>query len=268
MRTRARTLRGPPSPTRTPAHSPPAPIAAPALDVALTPAGFDADGPAGRAVLVVDVLRAGTAVATALANGARAVIPAESRGEAGRLVATLDAEVTLFAGEHGDAQLPGFAAGSSPGQFTAEAVAGKTVVLLTSNGTPTLAAVRGAREVAVGALVNAGAAARFLRQCAEAGRPAVVVCAGNAGRVALEDALCAGLLVDRVAGDASSLGDGARIAHGLYRGAQADFARAFLGADHARRLVQMGAGEDVAACARIDALDVLPVLRDNRIVAG
>lgn len=216
---------------------------------------------------MVDVFRAGTSVVTALANGARAVIPVKSQGEAGRLVSRFDADVSMFAGERDGVALPGYASDVSPRRFSSEAVRGKTVVMLSSNGTPSFARANKTRETAIGTFVNAIAAADYLRREAHAGG-ATIVCAGYRGGVALEDVLCAGLLVERVAGSAMGCGDGAQIAHGLYRGAKHDLARALVSADRTRQLVDAGAGDDVAACVRIDAIDVLPVFRDNRLVAA
>ncbi|WP_420457039.1 2-phosphosulfolactate phosphatase [Rubrivirga sp.] len=240
------------------------------LSVALHPGGLDPESLDGRAVVVVDVLRASTTIVTALANGARAVIPVADEGEAGRLAATLDREATVLGGERGGRQLAGFALGNSPSAYTPDAVAGRTVVLTTTNGTAALVRASGAARLAVGALVNAAAAAVWLGRALDDGLDATVVCAGWQGRVALEDALCAGLLVDRLVGHdrAEPLDDGARIALGLYRGARDDLARALFGADHTRRLVALGAGDDVAACARLDTLDVVPVYRDRQLVAG
>ncbi len=239
------------------------------LSVALSPAGLDPDALDGHAVLVVDVLRASTTIATALANGARAVIPVADEGEAGRLAATLDRESTVLGGERGGRPLAGFALGNSPATYTAEAVSGRTVVLTTTNGTTALVRASPASRLAVGALVNAAAAAAWLGRALDDGLGATVLCAGWQGRVALEDALCAGLLVDRLLDHpaADPPDDGARIALGLYRGARHDLARALFGADHTRRLVALGAGDDVAACARLDTLDVVPVYRDRQLVA-
>ena len=238
------------------------------LDVALTPAALDADAHAERAVVVIDVFRASTTIVTALANGARAVIPVADKGEAGRLAATLDRDTSLLGGERDGRTLPGFPVGNSPSEYTPDRVAGKTVVLTTTNGTAALVAARAAARTAVGAFVNAGAAAGWLRAALGDGLGAVLVCAGWRGRVSLEDTLCAGLLVDRVAGSAAGLGDAAQIAHGLYRGARGDLARALLSADHTRRLLALGASDDVAACVRLDVAETVPVYRDNRLVAA
>ena len=216
---------------------------------------------------MVDVLRAGTTIATALANGARAVLPVETQGDAGRLRAHLDDDVSVFAGERDGVILSGYACDASPLSFSAQAVERKTVVLLTSNGTPAIVRSRGAERVVVAALVNAHVVAERLRSALEDGG-ATIVCAGHQGRIAVEDVLCAGLLVDRVVGGASTLGDGSRVAHGLYRGAQGDLARALMAADRTHDLVRSGHADDVAACARLDTLEVVPVYQDNRLVAG
>lgn len=237
------------------------------LSVALSPLGLDADALDGQAVLMVDVLRASTTIVTAIENGARSVIPVADKGQAGRLAASLDRDVSVLGGERGGEKLPGFALGNSPREYTPEVVGGKTVVLTTTNGTAALVRARGAARLAVGALVNAASGAAFLRRALEDGLDATVLCAGWEGRVSLEDALCAGLLVDRV-GEGQTLDDGARIAHGLFRGARGDLARALFNADHTQRLVALGAGDDVAFCARLDASDALPVYRDNQLVAG
>jgi len=237
-----------------------------ALSVALTPSGLDTDALADRAVLMVDVLRASTSIATALANGARAVIPVADKGEAGRLAASLGRDAVVLAGERGGETLPGFPLGNSPASFTVEAVSGKTVVLTTTNGTAVLVRAQAATRLAVGGFVNAGAAVGFLQRALDDGLAATIVCAGWQGQVSLEDALCAGYLADRLG--VRPEGDGGRIAQGLYLGVRANLGRALRQSDHARRLVSLGSEADIAACAEIDTLVVLPVFRDNRLVAA
>ena len=238
------------------------------LQVALSPLALDGEALRDRTVVVVDVLRASSTVVTALANGARAVIPVAEQGEAGRLAAMLDADVSLLGGERGGQRLAGFGAGNSPLEYTPEVAGGRTVVLTTSNGTRAMALARAADAAAVGCFLNASVAAGFLRAAVEAGRPATVLCAGSGGRVSLEDTLCAGLLVEGVASEAevARLGDAAQMAFALWRGSRAQLARALFGAEHTQRLIALGHADDVTYCARTDALPVLPLLRDNRLV--
>ena len=241
-------------------------MSAPDLDVLLTPGGLTEDSLHGRAVVVVDVLRASTTIVAALENGARAVIPVADKGEAGRLAASLDADVSLLGGERGGETIAGYQAGNSPLEYTPDAVAGRTVVLTTTNGTAAVVRARSAAEAAVGAFTNAGAAAGFLRRALDAGRPATVLCAGSEGRVSLEDTLCAGLLVTRVVDDVSEMADSVQIAAALYRGSADRLARSIFGARHTQRLIALGYADDVAFAARIDASDALPVFRDGRLV--
>jgi 2-phosphosulfolactate phosphatase len=159
---------------------------------AVTPAAV-----AGRAVAVIDVLRASTSIAAALAHGARAVVPLPDPAtvaERARGYARVD---VVLAGERQMRPVAGFAIGNSPDDFTADAVAGRTVLLATTNGTPALAAAAaaGARQVCSAAFVNLAAATHVLRTALRGGLGVTIVCAGQDGRFALEDAACAGRIV-------------------------------------------------------------------------
>src|SRR5690348_18062552 len=79
------------------------------VDVHFTPAGLVAGDLAGRGVVVIDVLRATTTVITALANGAKAVIPAASSEEAVRLASNLEKDGVVLAGERKSVKIEGFA---------------------------------------------------------------------------------------------------------------------------------------------------------------
>lgn len=223
----------------------------------------------GRVVLVIDVLRASTTIAVALASGARAVIPFEGVDEATMRARSLDRSEVLLAGERRMAPVPGFDLGNSPREFTAATVAGKTVLLTTSNGTAAMVAAQGAAEVVIGAYVNHGAVLARLRAAARAGQSLSIVCAGSNGRFALEDAACAGRFVRGVArrGIRPELGDAARAAALIDRRLGADVPALLAACDHGRALVAAGYGEDLATCAALDSHPVVPVLRDRQLVA-
>ena len=93
----------------------------------------------GTTVVAIDVLRACSTIVTALANGAKAVIPVSDMVQAGRLAANLDADTGLLGGERGGKRIDGFQVGNSPAEYTPEAVHDRTVVLTTTNGTQTIA---------------------------------------------------------------------------------------------------------------------------------
>ncbi len=219
---------------------------------------------AGAVVAVIDALRATSTIATALAHGARAVIPCASPGEARRVAAA--APGRLLAGEEGALPIPGFDLGNSPREYSPEAVAGREIALVTTNGTRAIRLVQdgmGGRlgNVLLASFLNAGAAARALAEAA-AGRDVVIVCSGTAGRFSLDDFLCAGALADALeASGAEGLDDLAQAARDAYRQNRGRLAEALAGCRHARFLFDAGLGGDVAFCARENVFDVVPVVR-------
>lgn len=222
----------------------------------------------GRTALVVDVLRASTTIIAALAAGCAAVVPVRDAAEARRRAARAPAGA-LVAGERRGEPLPGADLGNSPLEFVAPRVQGRVIFLTTSNGTRALLAARRADRVGVAALVNARAAVAW---AAAAGRDVALLCAGERGAPALEDTVCAGLLVEGLLAVAS----GARIAPGAEaarRAAQAygrNVARLGQDAPWARALAGRGRARDVTACLALDTTTLVPVYRADvdRVVAG
>jgi 2-phosphosulfolactate phosphatase len=223
---------------------------------------------AGRVVLVIDVLRASTSIAVALGNGARAVIPFDAVDEASSRARSLDRREVLLAGERRMSAIPGFDLGNSPGEFGADVVAGKTVLMTTSNGTAALVGAQGAGEVLVGAYANYSAVVSRLRAAARAGKSLAIVCAGSGGRFALEDAACAGRFVRGVArrGLQPDLGDAARAAALIDRRLGSDIEAMLRSCDHGRALAAAGFEADLVACAALNTHAVVPVLLDRQLV--
>jgi len=138
------------------------------IEVYFTPHGLAPNELAGRTVVAVDLLRASTTIAVALAAGAREILPAGSTEEALRLAQNLESDQVVLAGERKSVRIPGFALGNSPLEFTPEAVGGRTIVLTTTNGTQALLAAQGAREIIVAAAVNFGVVVERARAAAKA----------------------------------------------------------------------------------------------------
>ena len=222
---------------------------------------------AGRVVAVIDVLRASTTIAVALANGARNIVPFDSTEEVIlRSKSFARADVRL-AGERKMLAIPGFDFGNSPAEFTPEAVTGKTVLISTTNGTAALVAVQGARDVVVGAYVNFSAVLALLRTALRGGTAISIVCAGRERQFSLEDAACAGRYVRhllRRGGDVV-LNDAARAAVQIERGYGDHLDRLFAEAAHGRALVEAGFAGDLELCAAIDTFPVIPVYQDRQI---
>jgi 2-phosphosulfolactate phosphatase len=146
--------------------------------------------------VVIDVFRAFSTACYAVAAGAR-VVPVGDIGDALALGARHPD--WLLAGERHGRDLPGFHFGNSPARIAASALAGRTLVHTTHSGTQGLTQASAADEVLTGSLVNAAALVRYLRR--QSPRQVSIVRMGwEARERALEDDLCAELLVARLAG--------------------------------------------------------------------
>ncbi|WP_293171138.1 2-phosphosulfolactate phosphatase [Oceanithermus sp.] len=215
--------------------------------------------PPAPAALVVDVIRATTTAAYLLNAGARELWLTSSL-EGARALA--ERQGALLAGERGGLPPEGFDLGNSPREVRPERVRGRGVVMTTTNGTrAALRAAEAVPEVALAALVNAGAAVLW---AAGRGDGVALVAAGREGRVALDDAYTLGALVTglRARVPEAELDDGARLAEALFL-AQPDARSALAASAAARALEPVGLAADVEVCARADALAVLPVLAER-----
>jgi len=237
------------------------------IEVFFTPAELAGAPIADHAAVVVDVLRATSTITQAIANGARTIYPVGSMEEAVRLAQNLDRETLLLCGERKALKIEGFDLGNSPLEFTRETVEDRVLVMATTNGTPALVAASAARSTCALSMLNLGAVAESL----EGAEAVAIVCAGRENRFALEDAVCAGMLVERLTAAASvapeDLNDGAAAALALAQrfgdDPEAMFARTAAG----RQLISIGQEQDLAHCARIDLVDVVPRLEERRITA-
>ena len=210
------------------------------VHVAFTPAE---EAPAGLGI-VVDVLRASSTIAQALASGYRRVLCCAEIDEARALRGAVPDAVV--GGERDAVRIEGFDVGASPREFL-EARA-ETLILSTTNGTRAiLTTAARSRETLLGSLLNLGAVAR---RAAQSGEDVAVVCAGFKGRFALDDAYCAGRIVQLLDRERT---DAAKAAELIARA----FPTAYEGLT-ARTYGPPGLEEDIAFCAREDRLDVVP----------
>lgn len=236
------------------------------IDVLFGPSMLAPVAVTGRVVAVIDVLRASTTIATALANGARNVVPLESADAVITRAKQFERADVRTAGEQKMQPIPGFDLGNSPREMTREAVDGKTVLFTTTNGTATLLAVQGARDVVIASYVNASAVSSLLRTAARGGTDISIVCAGRDRQFSLEDAACAGRYVRLVTKQIDAeLGDGAFACTVLDRRYGDRLDKLFADSEHGRALAEAGFGEDLAACGAVNAHPVIPIYQDRQI---
>jgi 2-phosphosulfolactate phosphatase len=237
------------------------------IDVFFGPAGVTPADVAGRAVAVIDVLRASTSIAVALDNGARAIIPFENSEDAVSRAKAFERSDVRLAGERKSLPIPGFDLGNSPLQYTREAVEGRTILMATTNGTGAVTATQGARDVIVSSYVNFSASMSMLRAALRTGTDVVLLCAGQDRRFALEDAACAGRFAHHISKRLTSvtLNDGAQACVLIDKKYGDNLMKLFDASSHGRALREAGFGDDLAVCAAVDSHGVLPVYQDRQI---
>jgi 2-phosphosulfolactate phosphatase len=232
------------------------------IETILTPAGvraLDERDLTGAVCVVFDVLRATSTMVTALTNGAARIMPAQEIEDA--VLLKRAQPQALLAGERGGHRITAavsgsvdFDLGNSPREFTRERVENRTIIMTTTNGTRALRVASPARVVLVGSFLNLSATAEAVRlsRC----RQVLLVCAGTGDGAAYEDTLAAGALTSRLAAvGPCELDDATRMAMALFEAHKADLPGALVLGSNGRRLAADAAlKDDIACCARLDAL--------------
>ncbi|SFE93477.1 2-phosphosulfolactate phosphatase [Paenibacillus algorifonticola] len=209
-----------------------------------------------KTAIIVDVLRAGSTIVTALAAGAAAIIPVETVMEAKAAQQPGD----LLGGERFCRKIAGFDLGNSPSEYDHAAVSNRRIILTTTNGTRALQKAARADYVLTAALLNATASAQA---AAALRRDIVILCAGYNDEFAAEDGFCAGLLLDRLqlAGPAPvELDDFGLAMLAFYRNRSSYALETLASGVTGKRLAKIGLQRDIEACAPIDLYKEVPQL--------
>jgi len=220
------------------------------VHVAFTP-GEAAAAPTG---IVIDVLRATSTIAQALSVGYRRVLCVAELEQARTLRAELSG--SIVGGERDAIRIEGFDVGASPREFLESRA--ETLILSTTNGTRTIVtAAERCDEVLLGSLLNLAAVAAAAR---ERGEDVAILCAGYKGAFALDDAYCAGRLVQLLGGERTDAAVAAEVIACAYPDA--------LSGLNARTYGPPGLEEDIAFCARESVLDAVPRFAGMRGLAA
>ncbi len=235
------------------------------IEALFTPSEITEPAVKDKPVVVIDVLRACTTIAFAMSRGCERIIPVASVEAAMNLASSLEKKVTLLGGEREGKRIDGFDLGNSPLEYTTDVVKGKAVVLATTNGTKAISMSQGAKEILVASFVNMASVVE--RAAGPGGGSLTIVCAGESGKFSLEDAVCAGMLIERLGESRNvELNDGAHAARLLYRQNQDSIADLLKQCEHGRYLESLGFAKDLDICSRVDSLSILPVVKEGRIV--
>jgi len=236
------------------------------IDLYLTPVPFGKAAVEGKAVVVIDVLRSSTSICAALMAGAKGVIPTPGPGEAGEMWTKIGSDMAVLAGERSGVKIENFQLGNSPSEFNGAAVGGKFVIMTTTNGTALFSKTYTACPVLSGALVNVSMVAQRL---ADENKDVIIACCGREGHFSIEDTLCGGMLVDLLKerhGKEIRQNDASSLALLLYRSNKDRIKVAIEDGEHGRFLASIGFSDDVSTASAVDTINVLPVLRDGRLV--
>ncbi|EFA81134.1 hypothetical protein PPL_05971 [Heterostelium album PN500] len=215
-------------------------------------------------VVVIDVLRATTTIASALNNGASGVKAVSEVSECIEVAAQLNG---VAGGEREGKVAPGLEHGNSPLEYTRELLGGRPLVLTTTNGTRllNLAQKHSPKQIITGAFVNLDAVVTHIRaekKLSESNRLNVVLaCAGWRDSVCLEDSMFAGAVVSRLreTGDFQIQCDSAQTVESLYNSAKSDLYENLKSASHFQRLAKLNLFDDLRFCLTPSTINLVPL---------
>jgi 2-phosphosulfolactate phosphatase len=236
----------------------------PTIYTSLSPALLPLYDVTNCVVVVIDILRATSTIATALYHGAREVIPVDSVEKCIRLGKELEC---ITAGERDGKVAEGLQYGNSSFEYPRDFIEGKILVLTTTNGTRLLhmALAKGATEIITGSFLNLSAVCDHLLQ---ANKNVILACAGWKDKVNIEDTMFAGAVIHRIKDHFSINCDSSQIALNLYQMAK-DNMYEFMkknDASHYHRLTNFGLEKDIRHCLTPDVANVLPEYVHGKLV--
>ncbi|WP_306644112.1 2-phosphosulfolactate phosphatase [Sanyastnella coralliicola] len=211
--------------------------------------------------VVIDVLRATSAISTGIDNGIEAVIPVSSIDEAREY---LNNGYTVAA-ERGGEVVEGFPFGNSPYAFMDPSLKGKEVVLTTTNGTKAIHMASEMPTVIIGSLNNLDVVCRWL---IEQRKDVLLLGSGWKDKFNLEDTICAGAIADQLIESRlfKAEEDSTIAAKFIYRSARENIFSFLRASSHRRRLRRLNLNEDVKYCLTPNNVRSIPILKDGKLV--
>ncbi len=232
----------------------------PRIEVCFSPLSLPLHQDEHEVVVMVDVLRASSAICTAFQYGVKRILPLETLEEAR---AYRDEGYMVGAERRGEV-VDGFELGNSPFHYMREDLKGRTVAMTTTNGTKAIRAVKDDKTLYVGSLLNLSAL------CEELGRlrkNTLILCAGWKDRFNLEDSICAGAITADLLLDKGFIShhDSSIASKYLYLSARSNYFGFLRSSSHRRRLKALNLNEDIKYCLTTDRSEVLPFFRDGAL---
>lgn len=234
----------------------------PSLHTVLSPKLLDIYDIENSVVVIIDVFRATSTIATALHNGASKIIPVD---DVAKCIAIGNATPnSITAGERDGKVIDGLQYGNSPTEYPESFIKDKTLVLTTTNGTKLLhmALNKNASNVITGSFPNLSAVCNYLL---EQNKNVFLGCSAWKDRFNLEDTLFAGAVIDKIKDNFDIHCDSSLMAYEMYQLHKHDLKSYIQTLTHWHRLAQYGLEKDMEYCVSIDVANVLPLYKNGAL---
>jgi 2-phosphosulfolactate phosphatase len=231
------------------------------VEVCFTPGEYTYFKGEFEIVVVIDVLRATSAICAAFEHGVASIIPVPTIEEA----QAYKDQGYLAGAERKGQIVEGFDFGNSPFSYMREDFKGQEVVLTTTNGTKSLDVAKDAEVVVVGSFLNLQYLSQWL---VKQEKNILCLCSGWQDKFNLEDTICAGAISDFLisSGKFTSEEDSSIAAKYLYLSAKDNYLGYLKSSSHRRRLKNLNLNEDIKYCLTPNQTDVIPILKDGKLV--
>lgn len=218
----------------------------------------------GKTTVVIDVLRATSTIIAALDNGAREIIPVDTVDFAVKVSGSAFGGQTLLAGERNTIKVEGFALGNSPLEFSKEIVAGKSIILYTTNGSKAIIKAKFSENLFIASFNNLGILAKLLY---EMGRDIEILCSGSNGQFCIEDTVCAGKLISEIQklDKNIELSDASLASVSLAKSFGSNILRMLKNSEHGKLLIENGFGNDLKFVSKLNISKTIPMYSESVI---
>ena len=233
------------------------------IEVCFSPLSYPLFHNSNSIVVVIDILRASSAITTAFFNGVTKMIPVATVEEA----QTYKEQGYLVAAERDGEIVKGFDLGNSPFGYMNAKVKGKTIAITTTNGTQAISVAMDAHKVIIGSFLNLDAVIEYLKK---EKKDVIFLCAGWKNKFNLEDTLYAGAVAEQLIYkyDFNSSCDSTIAAMELYKLAKHDLYAFLAHSSHRNRLEKLDLERDIKYCLTPNQCPVVPVMDRKFLVKG
>jgi 2-phosphosulfolactate phosphatase len=224
-----------------------------------TPAEINGLDSSADVVVIFDVLRGTTTITAALKAGSARIFPIAQINEAPKILQKIGRENTVLGGSQSGEKIDSFHFGGSPLEYALDKIEGKNLIYHSVNIANAINASRNANRVLLGCFNNMQAVIESV------GHPGLIylLCAGKMGRFSFEDAVCAGMFIQRILdGYAGEIGlnDASVTSKYLYYRHHRDLTGMLAESSQGRFLKKIAHEADLEYSARVDSTNILPEL--------